>query len=292
MMMSLMRTTVRLAAVSLVAGSVLTGTPASAAVGDPGYQHVDVPFTSGGGYYAGSYISCPAGTTALAWGGTTGSTYGILTNGVTTYDGRGAYVTGSTTATGTVLASARCVADSRLAGSTLSTWGKYDHRTGYHDYVLSAMCPAGTVPYGGGGWLADRYGNPIAQGFSDYGSAPAVDGWTISRNGLMGENRLWVSTHCLPRAKLGNILTVQETVTGSPNYGLNDIVGGARCPVGYFAFAGGGWFHEIRSATPVFAGYMQINTMSGDDRGWFAKGLTFKANTQLTTMVRCTDRLG
>src|SRR6188472_2218519 len=109
--MKSLRTTLGAALVTLAtAGSILTGSPAQGSIADPNYQHVDAIYQFDGQAYAGNYLSCPAGTQALAAGATLDTTYGSLMNGVTTFDGTGVYESAfSGHGDGALQISARCV---------------------------------------------------------------------------------------------------------------------------------------------------------------------------------------
>jgi len=55
---------------------------------------------------------------------------------------------------------------------------------------------------------------------------------------------LVTSSHCLPRAKFGRVLTESTTVSGPGSWDASTVNASARCPNGYFAFAGGAYFHQ------------------------------------------------
>jgi hypothetical protein len=277
---------------STLSVSTASASPTAAYV-DPGYRQVDVIFNFNGAGYAGDYISCPQGTKAVSSGSVLSAKYGGLLNGVTTYDGNGAYSTGfSGFGDGALQVTAHCVDAAHLAGAALSYVVTRTHRTGFHSYVKTPTCPTGTVPYGGGGWV-DDHGTPVASGMYNHGSYPTARGWTVAMTGDLTEaHTMMASTHCLPRSRFGKIVTVTDTVTG-PNTGtLTTVQAGARCPAGYFAFAGGAWFHSADSTFPVWRGYLWVSTMAADDQGWYAQGQTFQPGTQLSAVVRCTTRLG
>jgi hypothetical protein len=177
-------------------------------------------------------------------------------------------------------------------GSTIATNTLRSHQQGVWAYDnKQATCPQGTVAYGGGA-------NVVAQGVYDakgiytYGTRPDDRSWTNAGTGELNERSLVVETHCLSRAKLGTIVTVEQTVT-SPNLsGRQRVFVAPRCPAGYFAFAGGGWFHAGSSTAPGWYGYLSANMMAVDDGGWFVAGDAFNPNSRLTARVRCTNRLG
>jgi hypothetical protein len=272
--------------------SLLSPAPASAAAQDPGYHHMDVPFEFGGNPHTGGYIRCPAGMQALAWGGTVTNGYTWLTAGVTTWNSDGAFVTAHDGFhQGALQASVRCVAADRLRGQTLVTGTtKGAGYTGSQPFIRAATCPSGTVPFGGGGWVTGS----SYQDVIDFGSFPNQNGWWIGRVTDLenGKRDLWFSTHCLPRNRLGNVVTVMETVTGPNTRAATNVSVGARCPSGYFAFAGGSWFRLPGDLYPSAGGRIQVSNMAADDRGWFGKGQTTWPNMQLSTRVMCTDRLG
>jgi hypothetical protein len=290
-----LKTALRWSAGTVLAVGATMGivTPASAAVDPIGYQHVDVTFGFNGGAYAGNYVSCPAGTSAIASGEAAYGTFSVLTNDVTTFDGYGAYGSGfSGFGDGGVQVSARCVASSRLAGNTVVSGALREHRTGWHTYVRTATCPTGTLPYGGGSFVNGVNGYVDLAGLYDYASFPSGQQWYVGRAGDLGNRYLWTSTHCLPRAKLGSVVVRSATTTGANTTNRTNIAAGVRCPDGYFAYSGGAYFHAQGDSWPVWKGYLQVNTMSADERGWYAKGLSFEPNIQLTAVVNCTTRLG
>jgi hypothetical protein len=193
---------------------------------------------------------------------------------------------------------AQCVDAAKLAGSSHVSVRLRDHTGQAHQpYVRKITCAAGYVAYGGGGTV---YNGTVydPQGLYVYGSKPDGASWSYAGFGALGSDRsLGVETHCLPRKKLGKIVTVEQTVTSPeqkiPGSGTRRPVWvGARCPAGFSAFAGGAYYHPIGSTVPSWDGYLRVSEMTSDDRGWFAGGDAFKPNTQLTTKVRCTDRLG
>jgi hypothetical protein len=229
---------------------------------------------------------------ALAWGGTVTNGYTWLTAGVTTWNSDGAFVTAHDGFhQGALQASVRCVAADRLRGQTLVTGTtKGAGHTGSQPFIRAATCPSGTVPFGGGGWVTGS----SYQDVIDFGSFPNQNGWWIGRVTDLenGKRDLWFSTHCLPRNRLGNVVTVMETVTGPNTRAATNVSVGARCPSGYFAFAGGSWFRLPGDLYPSAGGRIQVSNMAADDRGWFGKGQTTWPNMQLSTRVMCTDRLG
>jgi hypothetical protein len=101
-----------------------------------------------------------------------------------------------------------------------------------------------------------------------------------------------VETHCLPRSKPGTIVTVEENVTSPNLFGRQHVFVAPRCPAGYFAFAGGGWFHAGESTAPGWYGYLSANMMAADDGWWLMAGDAFNPNSKLTARVQCTNRLG
>lgn len=116
--------------------------------------------------------------------------------------------------------------------------------------------------------------------------------WTYAGTGALGTRSLVVETHCAPRQRLGNIRLVEQTITSPDLTGRQQVFAAPRCPKGYFAFAGGGWFHSQSSGEPGWFGYLTANTKAADERGWSVAGDAFNPRTWLTARVQCTDRLG
>jgi len=54
----------------------------------------------------------------------------------------------------------------------------------------------------------------VSGGLATFGSVPAGNGWTYGGAGTVGGGELVVSSHCLPRAKLGRVVTESATVSG------------------------------------------------------------------------------
>jgi hypothetical protein len=266
---------------------------ASAAIDPASYHHVEVlsgyvaPWSTAGGY-----IYCPAGMRAVASGATSSGLTDVLTAGVTTFDGAGAFLTANGRG-GHLQMSARCVPAGQLQTSTLSYRTLRVHpRTPNAPFAL-APCPENTVAYGGGGFYTRAGGPPIGSS-NVYASMPDPSGthWFFGA-GLPGitDADLWVGTHCLPRREFGQILTVTATdrapytVPRAPNYHV--IYAAARCPEGYAAYAGGAWLHAAGSTAPAPVGYLTVSNMTSDDRGWFARAWMVLAGSQITTTVKC-----
>jgi hypothetical protein len=269
--------------------SVIVSAPAVAA--EPHYQHaVATTYFGGTGSQAGSYVTCPEGTAAVASGASSGQRLGFLQSGLTTFDGRGGYQTAWGWDWHQFQASAQCVTADRLAGNTLATVTLRDQTGSWRAYTRRVACPTGTVAYGGGAFTT--YRGALTGGLATFGSVPDAGDWTYSGAGTLNGTELVVSSHCLPRAKLGNIVTVISTVRGPDSYADVPVSTAARCPAGYFAFAGGAFYHQRGKSTPEWKGYLTILGMTADDRGWFALGRTFAPGVDLTVRVRCTDRLG
>ncbi len=276
-----------LAAVAAVAAAV-TASPAFAA--DSGYRSAAASWSFGSQPgSAGGYLSCPTGTKAVSSGAASAVRLGYLQSGLTTFDGNGGYHTAFGWDGLPFQAYAQCVQASRLSGSTLATRTLRDHTGQFRAHVSRAECPTGTVAYGGGGFTS--YQGNVSGGLANFGSVPAGNGWTYGGAGTVG-GELVVSAHCLPRAKLGRVVTESTTVSGPGSSDATTVHAGARCPSGFFAFAGGGYFHQPGSLTPAWRGYLTWSMMSADDRGWSAGGWTHAPDTRLTVTVRCTDRLG
>jgi hypothetical protein len=285
------------AAITAAAGSVLSAAPVSAA--PPTYTHVVANFAFQPYHsHASGYVDCPPGKLAIASGAVSADPRASLLAHTTTPAHTGAFASawgGSNSEAFQV--KAQCVDAGKLAGFTNASLTVRDHTGQIHQpYVRKVTCPTGTVAYGGGGTVYN--GSVFDQdGLYIYGSKPDGASWSFAGFGTLGTRSLGVETHCLPRARLGKIVTVEQTVTSPdqtiPGSGTRrPVFVGARCPAGFAAFAGGAWYHPIGSTTPSWDGYLRVSEMSADERGWFAGGDAFKPNTQLTTKVRCTDRLG
>ena len=268
--------------------------PVSAGIDPASYQHVDVSHDYPAPYgVAGSFISCPAGTKAVASGGTSSGLRDFLTAGFTTLDENGAFATAIGNTGGRLQISARCVDAAQVQGSTLATTAVRDHRPTAHLHTGRASCPPGTVAYGGGGFFSQPGGSqPFGINFV-YASMPDADGtgWFFAAGGsLLPDKEMWISTHCLPRGQFGQIVTVTATDSAppgdpsSPNYPT--LFADARCPFG-FAYAGGAWLHRPGSSTPEWVGYLTVSNMAADDRGWSARAWTFSGGAELTVMVQC-----
>lgn len=274
---------------------VVTAAPATAAT-YPGYSHVASTHGFGSSYYTGGYVDCPPGKLAIASGSVNSDPRGMLLSGSTTTAGTGSFASGqSVPGSGEVLeVRSQCVDAGALSGFTRASLTLRDHTSaGWGTYVKKATCPEGYVAYGGGANVINRDGYYDAYGLYTHGTLPNGRFWTYSGTGALSGRPLMVEAKCLPRARLGRMVTVDETVTGSSTVGgRHPVIVSARCPAGYVAFAGGAAFHPVGSTTSTWHGYLRANLMSADDRGWTAVGDTFSPNTQLTVRVRCTDRLG
>jgi hypothetical protein len=102
--------------------------PGPAAAIDPAsYLHVDVNYPAPFGGAAGGYISCPAGTKAVASGVTLPGRENVITTGLTTFDGNGAFATAAVNP-GHLQISVRCVDAAQVQNSTLVTKSIRDHR--------------------------------------------------------------------------------------------------------------------------------------------------------------------
>jgi hypothetical protein len=267
--------------------------PASAGIDPASYQHVDVIHDYGPNGVAGGFISCPAGTKAVASGATSSGPFDRLTAGFTAFDENGAFATGGGNGDGRLQISARCVEATQVAGSTLATTAVRDHRPTAFYHSGRASCPPGTVAYGGGGFFSQPGGSqPFGSNFV-YASMPDADGtgWFVAAGGsLLPDKEMWISTHCLPRGQFGQIVTVIATDTappGDPSFpNYPRLFAAARCPFG-FAYAGGAWLHRVGSATAEWVGYLTVSNMSADNKGWFAAGYTFADGAELTATVQC-----
>jgi hypothetical protein len=269
--------------------SLITASPAAA--DEPGYQHaLAVTYFDSTGSQAGGYVTCPQGHSAVASGASSGQRLGYLQSGLTTFDGRGGYQTAWGWDRHQFQISAQCVTADRLAGTTLATRTVRDHTGTWKAYTRRAACPAGTVAYGGGAFTS--YQGTLTGGLATFGSVPDPTGWTYSGAGTLNGTELVISSHCLPRAKLGTILTVTSTVHGPDSYSDTPVFTAARCPAGTFAFTGGAFYHQRGTSTPQWNGYLTTLGMTADERGWFAIGRTWIPGTDLTVTVRCTNRLG
>ena len=277
-------TTARLA--SLAALVLVFPGPASAGIDPASYQHVDVTRDYANGV-AGGFISCPAGTKAVASGATSSAQYDILTAGLTTFDQNGAFATAKN-GSGHLQISARCVDAAQLLGSTLATTDVRDHRPDEHFHAGRANCPPGTVAYGGGGFFSQPGSQPFGSN-SVYASMPDADGtgWFFAAVGLLfPDKEMRISTHCLPRGQFGEIFTYTATDIAPDGQTYLTLSAAARCESGY-AYAGGAFWHREGSSTPERMGYLTVSNMTADDRGWFARGLAFVKGAQLTVTVQC-----
>jgi hypothetical protein len=285
--MSRLRIQIATALTAIAAVGSLVMAPAASA-GPPSYLHVVESYGFGANQqFSGGYVSCPSGTKAMS-SGAMGS--GPLMAGLTTFDGNGAYATAARgwVADERVQVFAHCVEAGNLTGSTRASVTVRDTRPGWHYRSRRVSCPTGTLGYGGGSFVNTPSG-PSQGGLYTYESIPDGNGWRYSGAGYLDGNQFIVNTHCLPRARLGNIVTVTATDSSTPtDYNL---LATARCPAGYSAFAGGAWFHGTDSHTPMYVGHLNGSNTAADNRGWTAFGNTY-GPARLTTKVSCTDRLG
>jgi hypothetical protein len=281
------------AAALATAGSFATAAPASAAPTYPGYTHMAATAAfPGPASNAGTYVDCPPGKLAIASGSVSGDPTGMLRSGSITTAGTGSFASAQGRSGYSVEVRAHCVDAAALAGATTASLTVRNHIPGWSTQVRKATCPVGTVAFGGGGNMTTN-GTYDIDGLYTVGTRPEGRSWTYAGAGDMGTRSLFVEAHCLPRKKLGTIVTVNSTVTGPDIVGgRHRVFGGARCPDGYVAFAGGAWFHKAGTTVPSWDGYLQVNMMAPDDRGWFVVGDTFTPGAQLTTRVRCTTRVG
>ena len=285
-------------AITAVTGALFAATASaaapSAAVEYPNYTHETARFSFGQGAYAGGYVDCSAGKLPIASGSVNSDARGILLSGSITTAGTGSFASGQSQggAAHELEVRSHCVDATKLTGSTRASLAVRDHRSSSWDsYVRRATCPSGTVAFGGGANVVSNGVYDVA-GLSTFGTKPEARSWTYGGAGDLGDRTLLIESKCLPRARLGKIVTVQDTVGGTGATGRQRVIGSARCPEGYFAFAGGAFFSASGSTTPTSSGYLQANMMSPDDRGWLAIGETYVPYAQLTAKVRCTDRLG
>jgi hypothetical protein len=151
--------------------------PGSAGIDPASYHHVDVNHDYGpNGGFAGGFISCPAGTKAVASGATSSGRLDTLTAGPTTLDQNGAFAKGAGAPGGSLQISARCVDAAQVQGSTRVETTVRDHRPNVHLYSGRVSCPPGTVAYGGGGFFSQPGGKPLDQSGNVYASMPDADG--------------------------------------------------------------------------------------------------------------------
>jgi hypothetical protein len=190
--------------------------------------------------------------------------------------------------------SARCVPSAQVQSSTLAKRTLRDHRGGWRTHVTRATCPEGTIAYGGGGNTSVNGTPTTTSGLYMVASMPGTDAreWIFGGAGELGNNTtLSVGTRCLPRAELGSIVTVRETVAAPTSVEYPVIYVGARCPTGYFAMSGGAFLHRAATPlTPEWVGYLTVSNMAADDQGWFARAWTFNPDARLTAVVRCVTR--
>jgi hypothetical protein len=284
---------------SLAALVLVFPEPASGGIDPASYQHVNVIHSYIDGR-AGGFILCPAGTKAVASGATAAGQFDRLTTGLTTavedvaFDTNGAFATASGAASGHLLISAHCVDAAQVQASTRATTTILDHRPPVPPFLYTgrASCPPETVAYGGGGFFRQLGGQPFGIG-TVYASMPDADGtgWFFATGGAATppDTELSVSTHCLPRAQFGQIVTVTATQAAPPDDPGSPVFITARCPFGFSAYAGGAWWHREGSSTPEWLGNLTVSNMTADNRGWFARGWTqaIGADTQLTATVQC-----
>jgi hypothetical protein len=272
------------------AGLMAIALPAAAAI-DFSYSHVtnSAPITR---TYNGGYVDCPAGKLAVSSGSATSDLRGALLSGSVTTAGTGAFASALGVDGGSLEVRAACVDAARLRGSTTASFNRRESRMNHWgQYVDRATCAEGTVAYGGGGNVVTNGAYDPAGAYT-FGTRPEGRSWVYAGSVALGSRSLLTEAHCLPRTRLGTIVTVNRSVRGPNSTSRSRVSVGASCPDGYVAFAGGAWFATIGSDTPVWHGYLLANMMTTNDRGWVAVGDTFSPNTQLTVRLRCTDRLG
>jgi hypothetical protein len=281
--------------VSLVGSLLSTSISASAAVVESGYAYqVQTVYFSHGSSYAFLYVPCPSGQLAVASGALSGQPNGYLMSGTVTHAGTGSFATAFGYDLRQYQVTAQCVAASRLQGNVVASNVLRDHTVGGGDYVRRVSCPTGYLAYGGGGVL-EQSGVYLREGLRTFASYPyGTSTWIYGGNGALGDASLTVETHCVPRAKLGTIRTVYQHVSGAAAWTASGktVTASPRCPAGFFAFAGGAWWHSDTSSTAANLGVFSVSTMAVDTRGWTAVGKTWYPHTQLTVQVSCTDRLG
>ena len=102
-----------------------------------------------------------------------------------------------------------------------------------------------------------------------------------------------VSAHCLARSQFGELATVFATDEAPPDHGgpAPILFASARCPAGFYAYAGGAFLHRPDTATPEWVGYLTASSMTADDRGWYARGWTFAPGAQVSAVVQCMTRI-
>lgn len=171
--------------------------------------------------------------------------------------------------------------------------GHYAHEPDQHVALLhqAGDLSDGTVAYGGGGNVVTS-GVYDAQGLYTYGTVPDGTTWTYAGTGALGTRSLVVETHCRPGSGSETSASSSRRSPAPDLTGRQQVFAAPRCPKGYFAFAGGGWFHSQNSGEPGWFGYLTANTMAADERGWYVAGDAFNPRTRLTARVQCTDRFG
>lgn len=287
----------RLAAALVAAASAAVLLPAPTAVAETGaevYSSVRKRFDFVGTLNTGGYVSCPTGTSSVTSGAVIVSRPGeaALSNGQTTWERDGGYATGYAGSGDAMTLEVLCADSDRLTGSTLVTQTVFGDST-QRNLLGQASCPTGTVPYGGGSFVS-RNGVPDPAGLAQFASFPKAHSWTVGQSGVLQDRPLWVSSHCLPRAQVGSLRTVTESVR-APRLDGRDAVPvyvTATCPPGTFAIAGGAWFHRPGDLAPKARGFLTGSTTGGDGTGWYAEGWARRNATVLTARMRCTDRLG
>ena len=276
---------------SIVSATLVSTAPAHAEPNYPGYSHAvaNFPFATPHSN-TGGYVDCPSGQLALASGSAVSDIFGALRSGNTTTAGTGSFASAQSPS-GVLEVRSHCVAARVLRGTTRASLTIRDSRPAHWGYyVRQATCPEGTVAYGGGANMTTT-GTYDIDGLYTYGTKPDGRSWTYAGAGQLGSRALLIESKCLPRARLGRIITVKESASGQGHPNRPTLVAAPRCPADFVAVAGGAWWHSTENNAPTWAGYLTANQMSSNDAGWVAVGKSFGGAVILTAKVTCTDRL-
>src|SRR4051812_29176845 len=252
----------------LVLLAALIPAGAAAAAIDPAtYEHIDIrsDYAMPNGS-AGGVVWCPAGKKAVASGVTSTGLHDEWLAGTTTDDGDGAFVRAWGRGGDWLESSVRCVPAAQVQAATLASLTIRVHTIAPFQQGR-ASCPPGTVAFGGGGRYTRPDGTPTEPG-AVVASMPDPDltHWTFAAGGSVSvypDSELRVRAHCLPRSQFGQIVTATASDTAPDrqpqpaNYPV--LSAGARCPLGFYAYAGGAWLQPSGSSAPAWVGYLSVS---------------------------------
>jgi hypothetical protein len=138
----------------------------------------------------------------------------------------------------------------------------------------SVTCPAGTsiVAAGGGGVILDtlRPVNDFVVFATGHVTAPT--------------DALTVTATCAPFQRLGIVTAVQQEF---PSNGQRFRHGFLRCPAGFYAFAGGGFYHNSAHDLSPNGHDMVSNTPSADGTGWTFAGTDNVLSDTMVIFTHC-----